>query len=213
MLQLPKTTEGGIRVPKEKLYAKCKLTMSQKRNIIDDILNIEWKNKLSCDTINILAGKTFIEIEVFAVTLKSGRITDSHLQPIDESIPYPVLHLAKYDGKVQAWIAYKEKSKDEQLKTVCFFHTEWQSEEDFTLDVQGLTLDEVYERLIWQIADTSEWKAELTVRANIDRQAQRDKLKKRIAALESRMRREKQFNLKVEMNAEIKRMKEELEEM
>jgi len=213
MLQLPKTTEVGIRVPKEKLYANCKLTMSQKRNIIDDILNIEWKNKLSCDTINIMPGKTFIEIEVFAVTLKSGKITDSHLKPIDESIPYPVVYIVHYDGKVQTWIAYKEKAKDGMLKTICFFHTDWQTEDDFTFDIQGITLDEVYENLIWQIADTSEWKRELTIRENIDRQTQRDKLKKRIATLESKMRREKQFNLKVEMNAEIKRMKQELKEI
>ena len=204
MFQLPKTTEVGIRVPKEKLYANCKLTMSQKRNIIDDILSIEWKNKLSCDTINIMPGKHVVEIEFFAVTLKNGKLTDSHLKPIDESIPYPVVYIAHYDGRMQAWIAYKEKTRDEQQKALCFFHTDWQSEEDFTLDVQGLTLDEVYERLIWQIADTGEWKEELSVRENIARVAERDKIRKRIAALERQAQREKQPKRKFEIVQEIK---------
>ena len=211
MLILPKTTVVGKRIPKETLYKKAEFSIKQKRSIIDDILSIEWKNKLSCDTINVSPGKTVSEIQIFAVTLKSGNITDSHLSPIDASIPYPVLYLVQYDGKVQAWMAYKEPTRDGFMKTVCYFHTIWQTEDELSLTLQGITLDDIYTSLLWQIADTSEWKKELTLRENIDRAAERDKLKKQIAALENKMRREKQFNLQVEMNTELKKMRKELD--
>ena len=40
-----------------------------------------------------------------------------------------------------------------------------------------------------------------------------EKLQKQIAALENKIRKEKQFNRQVEMNAELKRLKKDLEQL
>ena len=45
---------------------------------------------------------------------------------------------------------------------------------------------------------------------NIQRSAEREKLQKQIAALENKIRKEKQFNRQVEMNAELTRLKKNL---
>ncbi len=42
---------------------------------------------------------------------------------------------------------------------------------------------------------------------NIQRSAEREKLQKQIAALENKIRKEKQFNRQVEMTAELKQLK------
>lgn len=54
------------------------------------------------------------------------------------------------------------------------------------------------------------WSAEYSVEENIQRSAEREKLQKQITALENKIRKEKQFNRQVEMNAELKQLKKNL---
>ena len=57
------------------------------------------------------------------------------------------------------------------------------------------------------------WRVELSVSENVALDQKRQQLEKQIAALEKKIRREKQFNKQVEMNAELKRLKKELDNM
>ncbi len=73
-------------------------------------------------------------------------------------------------------------------------------------------MDAVYKGFIRQIAgerlqDKSGGKLEQVVA----RDKQRQKLQKEITALENKVRREKQFNIQVALNGELKRLKKELE--
>jgi len=52
-----------------------------------------------------------------------------------------------------------------------------------------------------------------SIAENIQRSAEREKLQKQIAALENKIRKEKQFNRQVEMNAELKQLKKNLEQL
>ncbi len=54
------------------------------------------------------------------------------------------------------------------------------------------------------------WRVELSVSENVALDQKRQQIKKQIAALEKKIRREKQFNKQVEMNTELKRLKEML---
>lgn len=54
------------------------------------------------------------------------------------------------------------------------------------------------------------WNAAYSIAENIQRSAEREKLQKQIAALENKIRKEKQFNRQVEMNAELKQLKKNL---
>lgn len=55
------------------------------------------------------------------------------------------------------------------------------------------------------------WSEELSLAENVANDEKKLRLQKQIAALENKMRREKQFNRQVEMNAELKRLRKELE--
>ena len=57
------------------------------------------------------------------------------------------------------------------------------------------------------------WNAAYSIAENIQRSAEREKLQKQIAALENKIRKEKQFNRQVEMNAELKQLKKNLEQL
>lgn len=57
------------------------------------------------------------------------------------------------------------------------------------------------------------WSTAYSVEENIQRSAKCEKLQKQIAALENKIRKEKQFNRQVEMNAELKQLKKNLEQL
>lgn len=57
------------------------------------------------------------------------------------------------------------------------------------------------------------WSTAYSIAENIQRSAEREKLQKQIAALENKIRKEKQFNRQVEMNATLIALRKELKEL
>ena len=75
--------------------------------------------------------------------------------------------------------------------------------------LEGLTIDAVYENLIRQIAgDRLISGKNTTLKESVERQKQREQIEKKIAALEAKMKKEKQLNRKMELKAEIKKLKQ-----
>jgi len=218
MIGLPKTTEFNRRITKQKFYENLSITPALRRSFIDEVRGIYWRNKLAATTLNLAAGSSVTEIEVFEIQLNARSIDEAVLRQIDREIPYHILFLLSYETQYQAWIGYKEAaaSGNQAFKVSQYYHTEWLDEAQLPLQLDGLNLDTVYENFVRQIRNSVEsgvWSVELSVSENIAIDQKRQQLEKQIAALEKKIRREKQFNKQVEMNAELKRLKKKLEEL
>ena len=71
-------------------------------------------------------------------------------------------------------------------------------------------MDAVYESLVRQIAgDKLQTDSGESLKESVEREEKRKRLEKQITALENKMRREKQLNRRMEMNAELKRLRRE----
>ena len=218
MIGLPKSTEFNRRIPKQKFYENLSITPALRRSFIDDVRGIYWRNKLAATTLNLAAGSSVTEIEVFEIQLIARMIDEAVLRQIDREIPYHILFLLSYENQYQAWIGYKEAaaSGNQAFKVSQYYHTEWLDEARLPLQLDGLNLDTVYENFVRQIRNSVEsevWRVELSVSENVALDQKRQQLEKQITALEKKIRREKQFNKQVEMNAELKRLKKKLEEI
>ena len=218
MIGLPKSTEFNRRIPKQKFYENLSITPALRRSFIDDVRGIYWRNKLAVTTLNLAAGSSVTEIEVFEIQLNARSIDEAVLRQIDREIPYHILFLLSYENQYQAWIGYKEAaaSGSQAFKVSQYYHTEWLDEARLPLQLDGLNLDTVYENFVRQIRNSVEsevWRVELSVSENIAIDQKRQQLEKQIAALEKKIRREKQFNKQVEMNAELKKLKKEIEKL
>ena len=74
-------------------------------------------------------------------------------------------------------------------------------------------MDTVYESLVRQIAgDKLQAESGESLKESVQRDEKKKQLEKQIAALESKMRREKQLNRRMEMNAEMKKLKEMIQQ-
>ena len=214
MLGLPRSTEYGKRIPKQKFYDNISISPELKRVFAEQIAAIFWSNKISADTLNVAAGDTVDEIEVFTVKLNQSSLDTRVLQQIDKQIPYHIIFVLEYKGRLQAWIGYKEAaaSGGNAFKVSRYYHTDWMTSADLTLKITGLSMDAVYDGCVRQIAGNAlQTDSGESLKESVERDEKKKQLEKQIAALESKMRREKQLNRQMEMNAELKRLKRRLE--
>ena len=211
MLGLPKSTEFNKRIPKQKFYENLSVTPAMKTAFTEQIKSIYWRNKLAATTLNLAPGKLVTEIEVFEIRLTSPDLGEDILRLIDREIPYHILFLLEYDRKYQAAMGYKEASSSGKaaFKVERYYRTEWLTAEELSLHLEGLTIDAVYENFIRQIAGGQLTGSEnTTLKESVEQQKQREQIEKQIAALEAKMKKEKQLNRKMELKAEIKKRKQ-----
>ena len=82
------------------------------------------------------------------------------------------------------------------------------------IKIDGLDIDKVYENFVRQIAgDILKSDKQESLQDTVLRDEKKRELKKQIANLQTKMRREKQLNKQVSLNTEIKRLRNELEEL
>lgn len=209
----PVTTEFNRRIPKQKFYENLEVSPALRRVFADQIRLVYWRNKLAASTLNIAASDAVTEIEVFEIRLNEPQLDIAVLKQIDKEIPYHILFILTYDGKAQAWIGYKEAavSGNNAFKVNRYYHTEWMPEDELHFSIDGLNMDAVYESLVRQIAgDALQADSGESLKESVERDEKKKLLEKQIAKLESKMRREKQLNRQMEMNAELKRLRKEL---
>lgn len=215
MLGLPKTTDFNKRIPKEKFYENLNVTPTVKKCFVDQIKVICWRNKIASSTTNLSPGTAVTEIEVFEVRLKTNLLDEAVLRQIDKEIPYHIVFLLEYDGKYQVWTAYKEASTgNTAFKVNHYYHTGWLTEEEIPLKLEGLNVDTVYENFVYQIAgDTLQANENESLQDVVERDEKVKNLKKQIEVLQAKIRKEKQLNVQMKLNKELKLLKKALEEI
>lgn len=212
MLCLPVSTEFNKRIPKQKFYENIAVTPAMKKAFVEQIKIIYWRNKIAATTLNLAAGGQVTEIEVFEVRLSAPELDESVLRQIDREIPYHILFLLEYEGKYRAVIGYKEVVVGKTAFRVDrYYSTDWMDEDDLPVHLEGLTLDAVYENFVRQIAGDALGTGEsASLKDSVEQQKQREQLEKQIAALEAKIRKEKQPRKKFEMVQKAKMLKERL---
>lgn len=213
MLSLPRTTELNRRIPKNKFYEKLPVSPETKRLFIDQIKNVIWRNKIASTTANIAPGEKVTEIEFFEIQLNNKMLDEKVLKIIDEGIPYHIVFVLHYEEQIQIWTSYKEpkKKNDNQSKVTAYYHTDWMQEDEYSVALKGMNLDQAYEDLFREIAEKNlHGSREETLQESVLRSGEIDSLKRKIEKQQAKVRKEKQFNKKVQLNDELKKMKAEL---
>lgn len=210
MLNFPKTTEFGRRIPKQKFYEHLDVTPELRRMFVDQVKLITWQNKLSAQTMNLAPGQTVAEIEVFRLQLQGQEIDPSVLRLMDKQIPYHILFLLERDGgEGQLCISYKEASQTGsnafQLRQT--YHTSWMPLDGLTLELHALDMDGLYESIVRQIAgDAIAAPAAESLKEAVEQTQEKEKLQRQIEQLKAKMKKEKQLGKQMELRREIRKL-------
>ena len=214
MIGLPASTELNKRIPKQKFYENITLAPALKKFFVEQVKIIYWRNKIATSSVNLSAGASVTEVEVFEVRLNQPVLDESVLRQIDKDIPYHILFLLEYEGKHKAAIGYKEAaaSGNNAFKVNRYYYTEWLPAEELPVKLDGLSIDAVYENFFRQIAGNRlQAKPTESIKEFVEKDEKRQQLNKQIDKLQNKIRKEKQLNKQMQMNSELKKLKKELE--
>jgi len=239
----PRAAAFGRVVPKNKIYEHVAAGKALKERFVQQVEQITWAYKLAPETVNLPASPAVAEIQVFRVTLKSVELGHDILKAIDQAIPFPLIFELAHGGRIKLAAAYKRPNDADNNRWVVgnYFETDWLAEQTprhplpLALNMAGL-----YERLLSPLVDARlagsaappawpEVKEAALARyttTNLADEPEQLSLEQRITLtdtiatqqkeigrIQSRLSREKQFNKRVAINAELRDAKQKLERL
>lgn len=206
MFDYPKQAEFNGVITKTKIYAFAKPTRAVRDRFVAQVAEIVWKFKLSPETVNLPARPGVQEIQIIHLLLKGPDVAEDVLRAMDRAIPSPIFFELHWDRKVRHTAAYKRPGLVDADKPVVndYFASEWKpaAAERPPLPV-ALDLAGLYERMLRALLPFPPRPGE-----PIEVQVERARLirlrEAEIRRLEQRLRKEVQFNRKVEINRELR---------
>lgn len=202
MFGLPKLTEINKPLPKKAIFDKFKPKPDDRRLFDEQINRLSIVAEISPQTVPIAASADVSSIYVILVSLKTPDCDKKNIVLLSKLIDQRMMFALQYEDTVRLALYRSERVLTSDSKPL----TEWK------LNLSGLDLGAIWENIIAQIAginlaggkDLDE-----TLAAN----ERRDKLTKQIVALEKIALNERQPRRKWEYAGEIKKLKQELEEL
>jgi len=211
----PKAAAFGRVVPKTRIYERAGAGAALRDLFVTQVEQIVWKFKLAPETINLTATRTVSEIQVFSIGLRTGKLDEEVLLAIDRAIPFPLIFELTWSGKRKAVAAFKRPSEADSSKWVVseYFATDWASQDAprWPLPV-ALNLGALYEGILTSMMPVSASIGE-DIQARVARMEAIRVKSREIERIKTRLSREKQFNKRVAINAELRVAKQELDRL
>ena len=199
MYQLPISTIINKPLYKKAVYEKFNLKTAERERFDADISKMTLVARISTATVPALAeGEQIKGIYVLLVTLKRKEYDTKNILLLQKLIPQKIIFALQYEAETQ----------------LCIFHTllqqsEWKPTEEATINLQGLSLDDVWNNIVATIGGLDA-QAEESIEEQIIQREQREKLLRQIESLEKQCRAEKQTRKKYELHQQIIKLKKEL---
>ena len=214
MFAYPASASVNRPIPKTRIYQHTKARSRLQARFVEEVEKITWLYKLAPATINLPAQKPVMEIQIFSVQLKGSELSEQVLQAIDRAIPHPIAYeiLSTTNGSRFA-MAYKRPSETDKGHWVVeeYFYSQWNLTPDQARQPLPLclNLNALCERMLLHHIGVN-GKPSIPIGDLVAVQRRIRECQREIAALESRLSKERQFNRKVELNAQLRAARQSL---
>ena len=212
LFDYPISAVFGRIVPKSKIYEHVHPGKALKELFVGQVDQIVWKYKLAPETVNLRQTPFVPEIEIFTIILKHGELKHDVLRCIDQAIAFPLLFELLYGDKCRVIAAYKRPSEADAAKWVVsdYFESGWLPVETPRSPLPVvLNLEALYEQLLAPLMPYPARQGE-RLQQRVERMSMIRVKQREVEQCEARLRKEKQFNRKVEINAELRILKQEI---
>ena len=214
-ISYPKQAVFGRVLPKNKIYEHSGATSAVREMFVRQVEQIVWKFKLAPETINLASKPGVPELQVFAIQLKAPALNHEVLRCIDGAVQFPIIFELTFEGKTHVVAAFKRPSESDSNRWVVsdYFSTEWMPNDGARVAMPvALDLEVLYEQLLQRLIPLpirqNETLAELVSRVEHLRLKENE-----VQKIISKLAKEKQFNRKVEINAQLRAIRQELENL
>jgi hypothetical protein len=209
----PAKASFGRVIPKNRIYEHGRLGKALRERFVAQVDRITWACKLAPETTNLPEAHDVQEIQIIELVQRGAELDTQVLLAIDKVIPKPILFHLRYQDRVRMAAAYKRPSEADGGKWVIGEHFvgDWYPENadrqalPIALDLQGL-YEQLLRGLLPHPARPGEPIALHLERVEAIRRHQRERSK-----LDAQLQREKQFNRKVALNAQLRTVNQQIE--
>lgn len=188
-------------------------TARQKKKLAELVERIRWANKLSAETIN-LSGKDISEIQVFEIELRKPDEVADLLDVFDKAIPYPIVFWVFLNDKVFIRASKKHSHPAQENRTVIdwTFKTEWMNRSaiNYAFDLKK-SLDHIFYNFCQQLSSGHATTGTLDDLVAFEQQY--TQLCSKIDQVKTSIKRATQFNKKVALNLELKKLEDQLSQL
>lgn len=206
-LNLPESTIINKSLPKNAIYQKFAMSSSEQIYFDKDISRVYIASLISPETFNLKTGKNIQQFYILQVQLKTKDYTEKNIIKLTKLIPQNMIFALEHENLLQLAVVYKTDSSTK------FIHTDWKDFKTAELILTGLDLDSVYENCIRQIAsEPFQHETQQTLQESLEKTEHKKNLQKKICALQNKIRKEKQFNIQVELKGQLRKLEAELNE-
>ena len=211
----PKAAAFGRVLPKTKVYGHSKAGSRLRQLFINQVDQIIWQYKLAPETINLGASNNVLEIQIFRLRLRDAQLSEDVLRAIDKPIKFPIIYELTHDNKRKAIAAYKRPSEADKSKWVVseYFSTEWEDGNSPRHPLpSALNLGTLYEKLLSALILVNSGAGE-SLAARVEHMETIRAKQREAGRIQVRLAREKQFNKRVAINAELRDVKKQLKRL
>ncbi len=205
-------------IPKNKFYEQGKANTKIEQLFVDQVENIRWAYKLASSTIHLQDQEDLKEIQIFRVKSRVEDLDVSILSFIDKLILTPIIFEVVYQDKVKVVATYKRLNQSNKTKAVIgqYYASEWLEDHDRVELPIYLKLADLYEHFIAQLLpivsneDPENDDGFISIEMKLQKAQQLESLQKQLDKLKSKLRNERQFNRKVELNKKVSELESQL---
>ena len=209
MFRFSEKTQVNIQFKMLELFRTIKADKVVKADA-GNVTKVTLSNVLSPDRTNMESSDNVKEIYVFDIELNSNKIPEKFIEALNKSINFQTLLTLKYNEKVKYIIAVKIID-DEKIKILRTFESDWQEEQLDDMP-SSVKLENIYKQMIAKLT-LYPFKTSEDFKQYVDRMSAIKKQKSEIEKQTKIMNAEKQPNIKMKLNDEIKQMKKELQQL
>ncbi len=221
LYKFPQQAKVDRLIPKNKFYEQGKANTKLEQLFVDQVENIRWAYKLASSTIYLQDQEDLKEIQIFRVKSRVEDLDVSVLSFIDKLILTPIIFEVVYQDKVKVIATYKRLNQADKTKAVIgqYYASGWLEDVDRVELPLYLKLADLYEHFITQLLPIASSKNQendnesVSIELQLQKAQQLESLQKQLDRLKSKLRTEKQFNRKVELNKHIHALESDLNKL
>ena len=221
LYKFPQQAKVDRLIPKNKFYEQGKANTKIEQLFVNQVENIRWAYKLASSTIHLQDQEDLKEIQIFRVKSRVEDLDVSILSFIDKLILTPIIFEVVYQDKVKVVATYKRLNQADKTKAVIgqYYASEWLEDHDRVELPLYLKLADLYEHFITQLLPIASSKNQendnesVSIELQLQKSQQLESLQKQLDKLKSKLRTEKQFNRKVELNKHIHALESDLNKL
>lgn len=221
LYKFPQQAKVDRLIPKNKFYEQGKANTKIEQLFVNQVENIRWAYKLASSTIHLQDQEDLKEIQIFRVKSRVEDLDVSILSFIDKLILTPIVFEVVYQDKVKVIATYKRLNQADKTKAVIgqYYASEWLEDHDRIELPLYLKLSDLYEHFIAQLLpitsreDQGNHDESVSIELQLQKAQQLESLQKQLDKLKSKLRTEKQFNRKVELNKHIHALESDLKKL